>query len=430
MVKSGAGTLVLSGAHGLELSADEWSDLADIADAEERAAEEALMRASRFSLLDGTVRVGHDQALGAAGLGVFLSKGRMTSVGAAARTFANGLWLEGSEVEFGDESNTGSLRFNGAADLADAEAVTVHSELVLGGAVSGAALAKRGAGRLVLRAAAEFADGLTVEAGELRIAGAGSLEGDIANIGLVTFELDALDLVHGGDISGAGSVVKAGARTLTLAGITEATSLDVQGGLLLLNGTHSGDVTVASGAALGGSGTVAGLVTVSGAHAPGNSPGNPSYEDLVYQAGATVTWELADNSTSDPGVDFDQIDISGSLSFQGTTLIQLRFDAEGSAVDWSDEFWAVSREWKVYDLDEGAALEGFANLQLGQENWEDSLGQGFAALRSGSSFSLNVSGNDILLSYSYAIPEPSAYGLALGGLALALAAFRRRRSNP
>ncbi len=61
----------------------------------------------------------------------------------------------------------------------------------------------------------------------------------------------------------------------------------VSAGKLVINGNQSaatGVVTVAAGAALGGSGTVGGATTIAGSHTPGNSPGVQTFaSDLAHQ---------------------------------------------------------------------------------------------------------------------------------------------------
>ncbi|MDX6766573.1 MAG: autotransporter-associated beta strand repeat-containing protein [Candidatus Methylacidiphilales bacterium] len=228
------------------------------------------------------------------------------------------------------------------------------------------------------------------------------------------------------------TLTKTGNGTQILSGnntYTGATA--VNGGTLLINGSLSGTsgVTVATGATLGGSGTINALVTVGsgGNLSPGNSPGLASYAaGLTQSTGSSFTWELNtnDNSLGIRGISFDGVDVSGgTLTIQSGATSALVFNGSGSSVLWSDTFWDSSRQWLVYDNANAPTLASsgiFDTITLTLDSGSNSL----ASIRAGSSFSWSQSGNDIYLNYT-AVPEPSTYAMVLGGLA-ALLCLRRR----
>jgi fibronectin-binding autotransporter adhesin len=235
-----------------------------------------------------------------------------------------------------------------------------------------------------------------------------------------------------------GSLTKQGNGTLTLAADNSYTgATTVSAGSLIINGNQSaatGVLNVASGATLGGSGTIGGATTISGIHSPGNSAGVQTFaSNLTYNGTPTVQWELTANTTTlgSPAV-FDQIVVGGNLDFAVPTTLTLNFALPGSAVDWSNGLWANditgTSGWLVYDV--AGTLSNFTNLTIAVENWADGQGAFFDAVRAGSSFSLYNDGVSSDVYLNYAVPEPSTYALlALAAAGLGAHVFRRRRSS-
>ncbi|OJW75877.1 autotransporter domain-containing protein [Thiobacillus sp. 65-1402] len=116
---------------------------------------------------------------------------------------------------------------------------------------------------------------------------------------------------------GSGATVLAGAHTYS--GDT-----NINGGTLIVNGSIAGATFVNSGGTLGGSGTLGDVTVKSGGTlSPGNSPGILSVNgDLTLNAGSTTVMEI-DGPT--PGTGYDQINVSGSATLDGT--LDLRFGA-------------------------------------------------------------------------------------------------------
>lgn len=313
----------------------------------------------------GALRLGHDTALGTGS--VTVNGGVISSDSAAARAIANNLVIGGSAT-LGHAADNGALTFSGSVGLGGASrSLTVDSAVTLSGVVSNGGLTKAGAGRLELSGGGTLAGGLVVSAGTLAVNGPSAL-----------------------------SVASA---------------------------------SVQAGATLKGSGTIAGDTVVSGIHAPGNSPGVQTFADnLTYNAGSSIVWELVDNTLSGRGTNFDGIDVGGDLSFAGATTLVLVFDLAGSSVDWTDGFWnlthAGSAGWKVFDV--AGTVSNLENLQISATAMLDGNSLSLATGRPFASFSLHQGVDGVYLSY---VPEPSfsLFAMAAGGAALLRA--RRRRSR-
>ena len=119
------------------------------------------------------------------------------------------------------------------------------------------------------------------------------------------------------------AIVKNGAGTQTLSGVNTYTGgTVVNGGKLVVNGSIAGAVNVNNNATLGGSGNVAGLVTVAsgGALSPGNSPGVLTVGSLALQSGAQTDIELGGNTR---GSLYDAVVSNGTATLNGALNVAL-----------------------------------------------------------------------------------------------------------
>jgi len=168
----------------------------------------------------------------------------------------------------------------------------------------------------------DAAGGLTFDTGTLQNTGAfTSARAATLNAGGGTFDTVA-DLTWNGLIGGSGSLTKTGTGTLILTannGYTGATN--VNAGTLRVNGdqsTATGLTTIASGATLGGSGTIGGAVIIAdgGRLAPGNSPGTLTMGPLTLNAGSVLDFELGEANVVG-GTFNDLINVNGDLVLDG-----------------------------------------------------------------------------------------------------------------
>ncbi|HEV2453348.1 MAG TPA: autotransporter-associated beta strand repeat-containing protein, partial [Verrucomicrobiae bacterium] len=120
---------------------------------------------------------------------------------------------------------------------------------------------------IVLAANNTYAGTTTVGASSSVTVGAGSTSGtlgagDTTDNGILVFNRTG-GYTYGGNISGAGTLIKNASGTITLTGAsTYSGATTIGGGTLLVDNTNASAITVNSGGALGGAGVFGGAITV------------------------------------------------------------------------------------------------------------------------------------------------------------------------
>jgi len=169
-------------------------------------------------------------------------------------------------------------------------------------------------------------------------------------------------------------------------------------GTLVIDGNQSsatGTVSVASGATLGGSGTIGGATNLSGTLAAGNSAGTLTFaSDLNVNNGSTVLFEAG-----------DLINVNGVLDLNNSWTLNLQSGAN----------WQLGGSTVIFDYATLAASPFLTPTFI------DNTGLG-------GSLSLIDNGSAIVLNGYSVVPEPSTWAMLAIGLTT-LTIFRRRSAR-
>jgi fibronectin-binding autotransporter adhesin len=328
--------------------------------------------------------------------------------------------INGSDVTVNGGSfiNNSSVAYTGTLTLNNASlgGGTIDGDITYsgGGTVSGSSSVTGSVGSSSGSFSVESGANLTVGT-SLNVSGTAELvlASTASVIGSINYSSSANSTIEG-VIAGTDKTLTLNnsSAVLTLTGnntYTGATTIDA--GKLVVNGNISSSslTSVASGATIGGSGTVGDLTVSSGGFInPGNSPGILNVSGDYTQAGL-YTAEITGLTA---GTEHDQINVTGSVDITGGSLTALFTAGTYAANDLifillNDGVDAITGTYSGF-------AQGATVIEYDGFDWKIS----YTANSTTNSF---TGGNDIAL---MAIPEPKA--ALLGGLGLLLLLRRRR----
>jgi autotransporter-associated beta strand protein len=252
-----------------------------------------------------------------------------------------------------------------------------------------------------------------------------------------TLNFQSGTLANVGEINNGAGLTKTTAGTLTIIGTSAYTgTTTVSAGTLLNNGSITGSalVTVATGATYGGSGGIAGALTIQsgGKLAPGNSPGVVTAGGVVtLSSGSTYSVDIGGQTAGNTSTSYDQTNSTNTtgagIVLAGSNLVVNSFGTFMLSDNTSDASKAI------YILTQGGTTGitgNFAGLPEGSTvNLADGNGTAqitYLANWGGSQeTSFLTGGNDVALYNVNMVPEPATIS-ALGLAAVGLLARRRR----
>jgi len=332
--------------------------------------------------------------------------GRLQVVGGATLTVAGSSITGGFLLGPGTFNTNSSANLNGVTALAGSN-INVTGPTFLNGFINGGNLSAAGAG---------WTGGVNASSGKITI--------NSGTLATTAFSNDGLIIINsGGTLQNFGnSLTSGGGSRITInpggALNLSGNPLDLNGALLVNNGTIIGTTNVNFGSLAKGAG-IYGAVNVSdgGRFSPGNSPGSVTTGSTNWNSGGSYLVEIA-NATAGPGIGWDTWNINGLLDLNATNSSNGKFTISLSTLDGLAANFDPQHDydWTILHASDSITDFDLSTISLDSSGFKNSL--------SGGHFSIINNQNDLAVHFS-AVPEP-ILAMPIVAAATLLAARRKK----